>query len=168
MPPGEKELARISMDPILPGTDLYLSNLKFYGRSPYAVLTGDQIPKNLSKGFVISTDADVLRRVKTETFILEPGEFIFPWGDNFHAQQQKDASEKELGGKVVLILVHDRTQKDTPWLAQTVLRSTMIKATPEELIEWYNKTKEGDPNKLRYRAMVIALTGKPPEQFQSL
>lgn len=73
--------------------------------------------------------------------------------------------EKELGGTVVYLLVPDRAQKGTPWLAQPVLRSWLTQGSLEGLLTLYQREQDGTSKQLRYRAAVIALTGQTPEDL---
>lgn len=144
------------------GINWYRENIENVGRYIHDVLTEGQIPKNLSKGWVISPELEVLQKVQTEIFMLRPGEAMWPWGANYRAQEQMKEWEKELGGPVVYILAPETAQKDTPWLAQPVLRSWLTEGTPKRLVALYQKETEGTPMQLRYRAAVIACTGQAP------
>ncbi len=148
------------------GINWYLLNMSNNGRHIHDVLQKDEIPANLSNGWVIRSDIKVLKHMETVGFIMQPDEVIWPWGDNARAQKQMKAWEKELGGPIVHLLVPDPEQKDAPWLAQPVLRSWLLEGNIGGLVALYNKTESKNPDKLRYRAAVIALTGKPPEKFR--
>jgi hypothetical protein len=146
------------------GIQWCIENLYYSRRRITDILTEDQTPKNLSKGWVVDfSDIQVFKVVASPLYLLQPGEVIWPWGDNFRARQQMKAWEKELGGPVVHLLVPDTEQRDVPWLAQAVRRDWLTTATPESLLDMYRDAADDNPNRLRYRAVVIARTGQTPE-----
>ncbi len=75
------------------------------------------------------------------------------------------AWKKELGGPVVHLLVPDTAQEDVPWLAQPVRRDWLTEYPPEAVLLMYTIATEDNPNRPRYRAAVIARTGKAPEKL---
>jgi hypothetical protein len=147
------------------GINWYLLNMAHNGRHIHDVLPKDDIPANLSNGWVVRSDIEVLKHIQTAAFLLQPDEVVWPWGDNFRAEQQMKAWKRELGGEVVHILVSDPAQKDTPWIAQSIRRDELIGLTPDSLVILYNAAKT-DAERLRYRVAVIARTGQAPEKVE--
>ncbi len=141
-----------------------LENLNNNRRRITDLVLDDEIPKNLSKGWIVDfSDVDIFKKVKSALYLLQPDDKLWTVRDNFRASQQMKAWEKELGGPVVHLLVPDTEQKDVPWLAQPVRRDWLTEYPPEAVLLMYTIATEDNPNRLRYRAAVIARTGQTPE-----
>lgn len=155
---------RTPWDKIPIGIQWCIENLCYSRRRITTILTEDQIPKNLPNGWVVDfSDIQVFKIAVSPLYLLQPGDVIWPQGDNFRAKQQMKAWEKELEGPVVHLVVPDTAQKDGPWIAQAVRRDWLTTYPPKTLLLLYKNAPEEDPNRLRYRAVVIARTGQTPE-----
>lgn len=150
------------------GERWYFENLANFDKPVERVVSEDQRPRSLTKGWIISfRDHELIDKLQYPAFVLRPDESIYPFSDAAKAAKQLKSWEKSLGGKVAYLLVPDNSQGEKPWLAQPVLRDWVLEYSPNSLLELYNHAQPDDPKKLQYRAAFIVSAGCKPEEYAS-